>query len=356
MDAYRIAPNPARSRGEGDVRDSPSPGRGGVGGEVWLVRPLLAIPRAAIEAYCTAHGLEPRFDRSNEDTTFFRNRLRHELLPILEGYNPAFARCWRIQPKCWQGITRFCGRTWRRRGRGSIGAGLRYRSGGAGITQTRPCVEFDLPAWRALPIGLQRATIREAIHRLLRNLRNINWEHVERGLAAREGATGQAATLAAGLELQLGYASLRIATEGTAWTVDAPQVAGPMPLNAPGVTPIGDGWQVSVRRLRCEELPSDYAANADPWIAYLDAGITGAELILRPRQPGDRFQPQGLDGHSMKLNEFMINAKAPGDAAPAGRCWSGSRASPGSAACASMSGRRWGGRRVRYGRCGLVDR
>ncbi len=54
-----------------------------------LVRPLLAIPRADIEAYCAAHSLAPRFDRSNEDTTFYRNRLRHELLPLLATYNPA---------------------------------------------------------------------------------------------------------------------------------------------------------------------------------------------------------------------------------------------------------------------------
>ncbi len=56
---------------------------------LWLVRPLLVVPRGAIETYCREHGLQSRFDRSNEDTTFFRNRLRHELLPILAGYNPA---------------------------------------------------------------------------------------------------------------------------------------------------------------------------------------------------------------------------------------------------------------------------
>ena len=54
----------------------------------FLIRPLLGTPRAAIEAYCAEHGLQPRFDRSNEDTTIHRNRLRHELLPLLEGYNP----------------------------------------------------------------------------------------------------------------------------------------------------------------------------------------------------------------------------------------------------------------------------
>jgi len=53
-----------------------------------IIRPLLQVSRSEIEHYCTDHDLAPRFDRSNLDTTYFRNRLRHELLPLLETYNP----------------------------------------------------------------------------------------------------------------------------------------------------------------------------------------------------------------------------------------------------------------------------
>ena len=62
-----------------------------IGGAV-LLRPMLSVSRAEILDYCADHGLTPRFDRSNEDTTFFRNRLRHELLPLLETYNPQIRR------------------------------------------------------------------------------------------------------------------------------------------------------------------------------------------------------------------------------------------------------------------------
>ncbi|HFD38988.1 MAG TPA: tRNA lysidine(34) synthetase TilS, partial [Anaerolineae bacterium] len=53
-----------------------------------LIRPLLDISRADILAYCDRHGLTPRFDRSNLDTTYFRNWLRHEALPLLARHNP----------------------------------------------------------------------------------------------------------------------------------------------------------------------------------------------------------------------------------------------------------------------------
>ncbi len=48
-----------------------------------LIRPLLEVTRAEIETDCALHGLAPRFDRSNLDTTYYRNWLRHEVLPLL---------------------------------------------------------------------------------------------------------------------------------------------------------------------------------------------------------------------------------------------------------------------------------
>ncbi len=55
---------------------------------VTLIRPLLEARRPAIEAYCREYRLQPRFDHSNLDTTLFRNRLRHEVLPVLEAVAP----------------------------------------------------------------------------------------------------------------------------------------------------------------------------------------------------------------------------------------------------------------------------
>jgi tRNA(Ile)-lysidine synthase len=285
----------------GDPPPSPGP-RVSASPRLHLIRPLLSISRAEIEAYCAHYHLAPRTDRSNEDTTFFRNRLRHELLPLLETYNP--------------GIRDVLAHT------AEVLAGdhaVLSRAVAVAWTSLMPAegpeeVRFSLPVWRGLPLGLQRATLREAIHRLRRSVRDINWEHVERAVwLAREGHTGQAATLAAGLELQIGYDSLRVTDEGAAWQVDLPQVSEPLPLATPGVTAIGGGWRVIVQRLRRAEAPADFA-DADPWTAYLDAEAVGDALILRSRAPGDRFCPLGLAGHSVKLNEFMIDAKIARDA------------------------------------------
>lgn len=62
---------------------SPQPG----GGAVW--RPLLGVPRAALEAYARAHGLDWIEDPSNGDDGFSRNFLRLRVLPLLETRFPS---------------------------------------------------------------------------------------------------------------------------------------------------------------------------------------------------------------------------------------------------------------------------
>ena len=54
-----------------------------------VIRPLLDVRRADIEAYCGEHGLSPRFDSTNASDDYTRNRLRKYLMPSLaEEYNP----------------------------------------------------------------------------------------------------------------------------------------------------------------------------------------------------------------------------------------------------------------------------
>jgi tRNA(Ile)-lysidine synthase len=53
-----------------------------------ILRPFLGTRRAEIEAWLLAIGQVWREDATNADTGFTRNRIRHELLPVLAAYNP----------------------------------------------------------------------------------------------------------------------------------------------------------------------------------------------------------------------------------------------------------------------------
>ncbi|MEG1858099.1 MAG: tRNA lysidine(34) synthetase TilS [Pseudoflavonifractor sp.] len=53
-----------------------------------VVRPLLTTPRSELAEYLAAQGIPHREDATNTDTSFARNRLRREVLPILREMNP----------------------------------------------------------------------------------------------------------------------------------------------------------------------------------------------------------------------------------------------------------------------------
>jgi tRNA(Ile)-lysidine synthetase-like protein len=149
-----------------------------------LIRPLLEVPRAAIEAYCANHGLTPRFDRSNLDTTYFRNRLRHELLPLLATYNPniraRLCHTATIIATDYELLTQLREQAWAEVMR----------------EERETAIVFDRVTWRTLPVALQRATLRQAAYRLRRSLRDVDFVHVEiaRQVGLR-GETGAQATL-----------------------------------------------------------------------------------------------------------------------------------------------------------------
>jgi len=55
--------------------------------QLTIVRPLIECTRAQIEAYCDANSLAYRTDSTNFDTGYRRNRIRHEVMPLL-GWEP----------------------------------------------------------------------------------------------------------------------------------------------------------------------------------------------------------------------------------------------------------------------------
>jgi tRNA(Ile)-lysidine synthase len=271
-----------------------------------LVRPLLEVTRDEIEAYNEYHGLAPRFDRSNLDTTYFRNWLRHEVLPLLAQHNPnvreVIRRSARVVADDYALLRSLLMQAWDEVARDDGEAGR---------------IVFDLGAWRSLPTALQRATLREAIHRLRRTLRNISFMHVENALSvARDGTTGDQSTLPRGLMLTVGYDRLTIGEVDAGLSLPdwplLPADGAPLPVAVPGDTPLPDGdWLLRSEVLGWDALTPDWASNPDPWQAFLDAGAGDPGLWLRTRRPGDRFQPLGMDGHTVKLSDFLTNQKVP---------------------------------------------
>jgi tRNA(Ile)-lysidine synthase len=274
--------------------------------EIRLVRPLLHAPRSLIEQYCAEHGLQPRFDRSNLDTTYFRNRLRLELIPYLEAFNPnvrqVIRRTAEVLAADHDYLRQERDRAW------------------AELVREWTCdrVVFDLAGFRRLHLSLRRALIREAVSRLRHSLRNIDWIHVEQAVQAVQEARGAGvrADLPQGLMVTVGYDLFAIADEEVAIPLQEslpqlPSATAEIAVPVPGEVSLGEGWRVRTEVLPAEQLPPEALSSPHPWTAYLDADAGQGPLVLRPRREGERMQPLGLEGRSTKLNELMINLKIP---------------------------------------------
>ena len=263
-----------------------------------LVRPLLFTPRRDIEAYLERKGLHPVQDETNFDTAFHRNRLRHELLPLLEReYQPQLrtrlARTAETLAVDWDFIQQAVNTAWEQ------------------LAQIHPgSITFPRDAFLALHPALQRRLVRRALFTLRPLLRDVAWDHITNALfIATHGETGAQATLPGHLMLRREYDQIRI--ESAPVVQEWPQLSAPMtpPLDTNATFTIGD-WTLTLRTIPRETLDVSPFENTDRWQAFLDANRIHFPVRLRTRQKGDRFHPLGMPG-DVNLADFLTAQKVP---------------------------------------------
>ena len=257
-----------------------------------VFRPLLGVSRAEVEAYCRERGLQPRLDASNVEQTFLRNRVRRELIPALEEYNPQFR----------QSALRLA----RLAGEDEDylqGEALRAWNEVAG--EVEDGVVFRLDAWRGLPPSLQARLLREAYSRLAGDVLGLEAVHVEAARRALEAKpAGTVVTWPRGLRLSVGYEDFRV-TRGELRPRQLP--AEEQRLAIPGVTRLQGINEDVVARVVAEPCVwvRDDSRHAD-----LDYDLTGSDLAVRRRRPGDRLIPLGLSDLK-KLQDVLVDARVP---------------------------------------------
>ncbi len=261
-----------------------------VGNSLTLIRPLLEVSRQETVEYCSYHRLNPRTDTSNRSLSPLRNRLRRQLLPLLRRYNPgveeALRRTARIAAEDIAFLDGSVASVW--------GETVRERGG---------TIVLDKERFRALPAALQRNLLRLSIERLLGNIKDIEWRHIDIIMEALEKPAGRRFNLPSGLIFTIDYNSYQMGLDYSA-LCPFPVLGGETALNIPGETSL-PGWRVTAA-----VVAPDAVGKGEPYQAWLDLDRVDDKLTVRSRRPGDRFQPLGM-ADSKKLNEFMIDAKIP---------------------------------------------
>ncbi len=271
--------------------------------EMHLGRPLLAVTRAEIEDYCRDNGLRPRRDASNSDTTFFRNRLRHEVLPMLESVNPNLRAVLRRMAAVLDEDQRVLQQA-------TLAAWQQVVA-----RQDENCVLLQRSEFAKLLPGLQRELLRHAIMHLRTDLRDVGFDTIAQAVDfCVRAEVRQRRSLPGELTLVVDYDHLIIAPveAGTPPPNGLPLLgtAENIPLVAPGDTSLGEcGWSVRIDNAVDVRMKS-IRTNRDRWQAYVDADRITGPLRIRPRRRGERFQPLGMSG-SQSLADFMTNARIP---------------------------------------------
>ncbi len=238
----------------------------------WLVRPILDVPRAALQDYARAKGLAWIDDPSNDDRQFDRNYLRHEIMPRLESRWPDAAR--RLQ------------RSSRIAGDAASLLDALAAIDAETLGDRRDRLQID--GLRALPVARQRNVLRYALRQL--GLATPSAKHVQMVIdevvAAREDAEPMVCWN--GVEVRRYRNSLYLLS------ADRFEAPGNQGL-------VVDGDRLELQHgLGVLRLESDAAEG-------LSLDVVERGLELRYRHGGEKFRPSG-QAHTKKLKKLLQEA------------------------------------------------
>ncbi len=269
--------------------------------EIPIIRPLLEVWREQVLSYCDAHNLSPRFDASNDSTDFFRNRVRHELIPILETYNPRFR----------EAILRSVN---------ILSADYAFMNEGL-ESAWNECILEETDGYVALNLNLLRnysiAKLRNLIRRALSGLnaaQETNFDVLDRAAVFIKDHSTKSIDLIGGFTLRREGSTMYIVKPSAALpSRDWPQMpvgADMLPVSVPGKIPLAGGWEFSLEKYRQLGRARDESIhNQNRFEAWLDGDHLPGTLELRVSRSGDSLSPLGMDGHRQKLSDFFTNEK-----------------------------------------------
>lgn len=265
-----------------------------------LARPLLDVERRQTAEYCRGVGLAYRDDPSNLARDYRRNRVRLELLPALERFNPSIRRTLAATAALVRDdlevVEAAVDEAWRRLARLEPGR-----------------VTFQRQAFVEQRTAIQRRLVRRAVAALRGSTTGLGWQAVERALdVAGRGETGRRARLTRDLELACAYGWIEIAGAAPARPLDT-RSARAVRLPIPGVARVEGIGTLEAKLLEDPEeveRAKQCATSLPPSEAMLDADKLGDSAAVRGRKPGDRMQPLGMAG-TRKLQDILVDARVP---------------------------------------------
>ncbi len=279
--------------------------------EVPLFRPLLGLWRWQILEYCKEVGLEPRWDSTNWERHYKRNRVRHDLVPLLQvQYSLAIKEHLYNLSMIAQGEDDWL------TAETSHAMDALVRSVG-----TYDGLEVPVKAFAALRKGMQRRVTRQALLKVAGTERDFTFKQVEAAAAILAGEDGSPRAmhlphgLVVGRDREQGYVRHQAepAPPGLQQVTERPLVPRDWEaeFEPEAELALESGWRVESSVLTESWLPPESLDNDNLTVMFdLDELMNEPGLVWRTRLPGDYLEPMGLKGNK-RLQDVMVDAKIP---------------------------------------------
>lgn len=257
--------------------------------EGWIIRPLIEATKEELLAYCKEEGLPYFWDASNDELWYLRNRIRHQLLPLLKAeYNPQMSKALVRLAVTAQEDSRYLEEQTRKAWEGCA----RVESA---------AVYLDLSQWRNLPLAIGRRVLRRCYGVLEKSGQGLSYQQTEALVALAKSEFGQKALdLPGRIRAVKSYDQLRMTREESKM---APAFELCWPIMEPLCLPDG-----SLLTAEWSEKPLSYSRDYKQ--VLLDGERLPQVLTVRTRRPGDQFKPLGMQGKK-KVKKYFIDKKIP---------------------------------------------
>jgi tRNA(Ile)-lysidine synthase len=260
-----------------------------------IIRPFWGFYRKDLENYLEENNISFREDSSNSDKKYLRNRIRHELIPHLETYNPSIKKCLQEMSGIVREEDSLLSQTTRDIFQQKLG---KYNEKN---------ITWNIEDFQSYPIALRKRLAREIFCHITGDMLAITAHHVQQIINLFNAPkAGKVLNIPRGVTVTCSYDSVLFSkiTDGICENeLQVTQIA------IPGTTELLEGpisrvkTQIIVGTLGVSSLKNERQA-------FLDLERTGLGIQARFFRAGDRFCPLGMTG-TKKLKSFFIDQKVP---------------------------------------------
>lgn len=250
------------------------------------VRPLIEVTRTEIEKALKENGVSYRIDQSNKDLRFYRNKIRHKVIPLMCGFNPRFKKVVLEMAEIW----------------GEEDAFIKQLADGAykeSVMDEGNGLVLDLTRFSKFHPVLQRRVFCK-IFKIL----SINFTRRHLGILLKwvvPGGVHKKFSLPGGWWAYKEGEKLFFTSRASNYPEYRYLVSTPQDIYIEEIKTL---FKMQIRVGGLQDIDSS------PKKAYIDLGKCKFPLEIRPFRAGDRFWPLKTRGFK-KVKDFFIDKKVP---------------------------------------------